>query len=33
MAYSPIEQSAKELSTIAENAINGNFIKNAAERG
>ena len=26
MAYSPIEQSAKELSTIAENAINGNFI-------
>ncbi|MGA7007125.1 MAG: carbon-nitrogen hydrolase family protein [Nitrososphaeraceae archaeon] len=26
MAYSPLEQSAKELSTIAENAINGNFI-------
>lgn len=26
MAYSPIEQSARELSTIAENAINGNFI-------
>ena len=26
MAYSPLEQTAKELSTIAENAINGNFI-------
>ena len=26
MAYSPPEQAAKELSTIAENAINGNFI-------
>ena len=26
MAYSPLEQSARELSTIAENAINGNFI-------
>jgi len=26
MAYSPLEQSARELSTIAENTINGNFI-------
>ena len=26
MAYSPLEQTAKELSTIAEKAINGNFI-------
>lgn len=26
MAYSPLEQSARELSTIAENGINGNFI-------
>ena len=26
MVYSPPEQTAKELSTIAENAINGNFI-------
>jgi deaminated glutathione amidase len=26
MAYSPLKQTAKELSTIAENAINGNFI-------
>lgn len=26
MAYSPLEQTAKELWTIAENAINGNFI-------